>query len=82
MGHTRKKKTNNIDTLRIVVVMFNSGFRSLSKLEFKCSVTQQRVTVVLDFMSLGVLVWHILGSTTVIMLITLYAYSGWYSLIP
>ena len=48
--------------------MFNSGFRSLSKLEFKCSVIQQRVTVVLDFMLLGVLVWHILGSTTVIML--------------
>ena len=68
--------------------MFNSGFRSLSKLEFKCSVIQQRVTVVLNFMSfealsckggasisictsralmLGVLVWHILGSTTVIM---------------
>ena len=69
--------------------MFNSGFRSLSKFEFKCSVIQQRVTVVLDFMSfealsckggasisictsgalmLGVLVWHILGSTTVVML--------------
>ena len=48
--------------------MFNSGFRSLSKLEFKCSVIQQRVTVVLDFMSLGVLVWHILGSTTVTIL--------------
>ena len=31
--------------------MFYSGFRSLSKLEFKCSVIQQRVTVVLDFMS-------------------------------
>ena len=31
--------------------MFNSGFRSLSKLEFKCSVIQQRVTVVLNFMS-------------------------------
>ena len=31
--------------------MFNSGFRSLSKFEFKCSVIQQRVTVVLDFMS-------------------------------
>ena len=56
-------------TLRIVVIMFNSGFRSLFKLEFKCSVIQQRVTVVLDyFMPLGVLVWHILGSTTVIML--------------
>ena len=69
--------------------MSNSGFRSLSKLEFKCSVIQQRVTVVLNFMSvealsckggasisicksralmLGVLVWHILGSTAVIML--------------
>ena len=70
--------------------MFNSSFRSLSKFEFKCSVIQQRVTVVvLDFMSFealsckggssisictsralmfGVLVWHILGSTTVIML--------------
>ena len=32
-------------------MMFYSGFRSLSKLEFKCSVIQQRVTVVLDFMS-------------------------------
>ena len=31
--------------------MFYSGFRSLSKLEFKCSVIKQRVTVVLDFMS-------------------------------
>ena len=58
-------------TLRIAI-MFNSGFRSLFKLEFKCSkcsVIKQRVTVVLDyFMPLGVLVWHILGSTTVIML--------------
>ena len=35
-------------TLRIVVIMFNSGFRSLSKFEFKCSVIQQRVTVVLE----------------------------------
>ena len=69
--------------------MFNSGFRSLSKFQLKCSVIQQRVTIVLDFMSfealsckggtsisictsralmLGVLVYHILGSTTVIML--------------
>ena len=69
--------------------MFNSGFRSLSKFEFKCSVIQQRGTVVLDFMSfealsckggasisictsraliLRVLVWHLLGSTTVVML--------------
>ena len=50
--------------------MFNSGFRSLSKFEFKCSVIQQRVTVVLDYSMplLGVLIWHILGSTTVIML--------------
>ena len=31
--------------------MFNSGFRSLSKFELKCSVIQQRVTVVLDSMS-------------------------------
>ena len=31
--------------------MFKSGFRSLSKFEFKCSVIQQRGTVVLDFMS-------------------------------
>ena len=30
--------------------MINSGFRSLSKLEFKCRVIQQRVTVALDFM--------------------------------
>ena len=49
--------------------MFNSGFRSLSKFEFKCSVIQHWVTVVLDYsMLLGVLIWHILGSTTVIML--------------
>ena len=69
--------------------MFNSGFRRLSKFEFKCSVIQQRVAIVLDFMSfealsckggasisictsralmLHVLVWHILGSTAVIML--------------
>ena len=34
-----------------IVIMFNSGFRSLSKFEFKCSVIQQRVTVVPDFMS-------------------------------
>ena len=55
-------------TLRIVT-MFNSGFRSLSKFEFECSVIQQRVIVELDyFMPLGVLIWHILGSTTVIML--------------
>ena len=55
-------------TLRIVT-MFNSGFRSLSKFEFECSVIQQRVVVELDyFMPLGVLIWHILGSTTVIML--------------
>ena len=31
-----------------IVDMFNSGFRSLSKFEFKCSVIQQRVTVVLE----------------------------------
>ena len=83
--------------------MFNSGFRSLSKLDFKCSVIQQRVTVVLDFMSfealsckggasisistsralmLGVLVWHIPGFTTVIMLPCMLTYSGWYSFIP
>ena len=69
--------------------MFNSGFRSLSKFEFKCSVIQQRGIVVLDSMSfealsckggasisicmsgaliLRVLVWHLLGSTTVIIL--------------
>ena len=34
-------------TLRIVI-MFNSGFRSLCKLEFKCSTIQQQVTVVLE----------------------------------
>ena len=70
--------------------MFNSGFRSLSKFEFKCSVIQQRGIVVLDSMSfealsceggasiiictsraliLRVLVWHLLGSTTVIILL-------------
>ena len=52
--------------------MFNSGFRSLFKLEFKCSKWQCYTatgTAVLDyFMPLGVLVWHILRSTTVIML--------------
>ena len=37
-------------TLRIVI-MFNSVFRSLSKFAFKCSVIQQRETVVLDSMS-------------------------------
>ena len=37
-------------TLRIVI-MFNSGFRSLSKVGFKCSGIQQRGTVVLDSMS-------------------------------
>ena len=69
--------------------MFNSGFRSLSKFEFKCSGIQQRGAIVLDSMSfealsckggasisictsraliLLVLVWHLLGSTTVILL--------------
>ena len=69
--------------------MFNSGFRSLSKFEFKCSGIQQRGAIVLDSMSfealsckggasisicmsraliLRVLVWHLLGSTTVILL--------------
>ena len=69
--------------------MFNSGFRSLSKFEFKCSGIQQRGAIVLDSMSFEavscrggasisicasralifrVLVRHILGSTTVIMM--------------
>ena len=69
--------------------MFNSGFRSLSKFEFKCSGIQQRGAIVLGSMSfealsckggasisictsraliLRVLVWHLLGSTTVILL--------------
>ena len=69
--------------------MFNSGFRSLSKFEFKYSGIQQRGAIVLDFMSfealsckggasisictfgaliLRVLVWHLLESTTVILL--------------
>ena len=82
--------------------MFNSGFRSLSKFEFKCSVIQQRVTVVLDFLSfealsckggasistctsralmLHVLVWHILGSTAVIILVCLLMVVLAYSLI-
>ena len=68
--------------------MYNSGFRNLSKFEFKCSGIQQWGAVVLDSMSfealsckggasisictfraliLRVLVWHILGSTTVIL---------------
>ena len=34
-----------------IVIIFNSGFRSLSKFELKCSIIQQRVTVVLNFMS-------------------------------
>ena len=70
--------------------MFNSGFRSLSKFEFKCSGIQQRRAIVPDSMSfealsckcgasigictsraliLRVLVWHLLGSTTVILLL-------------
>ena len=69
--------------------MLNSGFRCLSKFAFKCSVIQQRETVVLESISfealsckggasisictsraliLRVLVWHLLGSTTAIML--------------
>ena len=61
MGHTRKKETNNIDTSRRInlfsnaedstVIMFNSGFRSLSKFEFKCGGIQQRGAIVLDSMS-------------------------------
>ena len=43
--------------------MFNSGFRSLSKFEFKCSVIQQRVTVVLYFMSFEALSCK--GSTSI-----------------
>ena len=81
-------KSISFPTLRIVI-MFNSGFRSLSKFEFKCCGLQQRGAIVLDSMSfealsckggasisictsraliLRVLVWHVLGSTTVIML--------------
>ena len=77
--------------------MFDSGFRSLSKFEFKCSVIQQRETVVLQSMSfealsceggasisictsraliLRVLVWHILGSTTLIMLPCILTHGG------
>ena len=97
MEHTKKKKANTLifqdelisfPMLRIVF-MFNSGFRSLSKFEFKCSGIQQWGAIVLDSMSfeaLGckggaskrictsrnlifrVLLWHILGSTTLIML--------------
>ena len=69
--------------------MFNSGFRCLSKFSSKCSVIQQRETVVLESISfealnckggasirigtsraliLRVQVWHLLGSSTVIML--------------
>ena len=108
MGHTKKKGANNLlilqnesisfPTLRIVI-MFNSGFRCLSKFAFKCSVIQQRETVVLESMSFEALscedggsisvctsralifrvpVWHLLGSTTVIMLPC--PYSWWYSL--
>ena len=51
MGHTiliLQDESISFPTLRIVVIMFNSGFRSLSKFEFKCSVIQQWVTVVLE----------------------------------
>ena len=69
--------------------MFNSGFRSLPKFEFKWSGIQQRGAIVLGSMSfealsckggasicictskvliLRVLVWHLLGSTTVVLL--------------
>ena len=59
MGHTKKRKRTililqdesfSFPTLRIVIV-FNSGFRCLSKFAFKCSVIQQRETVVLESMS-------------------------------
>ena len=35
----------------IMAILFNSGFRCLSKFAFKCSVIQQRETVVLESMS-------------------------------
>ena len=77
--------------------MSNSGFRCLSKFAFKCSVIQQRETVVLESMPfdalsckagasisictsraliLRVLVWHLLGSTTVIMLPCILTHGG------
>ena len=77
--------------------MFNSGFCCLSKFAFKCSVIQQRETVVLESMSfealsckdgasisictskaliLGVLVWHLLGSSTVVMLLCILTHGG------
>ena len=92
MGHTKKKEANNIiDTSRRVDLFSNveNSKYVLSKFAFKCSVIQQRKTVVLESMSfealsckggaltstcastaliLRVLVWHLLGSTTVIML--------------
>ena len=76
-------------TLRIVI-LFNSGFRCLSKFAFKCGVIQQRETVVLESMSfealsykggasnsictsraliLRVLVYHLLGSTTTLIML-------------
>ena len=59
MGHTKKKETNNIDTSRRINLFSNAEnsnyvqlrLRSLSKFAFKCSVTQQRETVVLESMS-------------------------------
>ena len=80
-----------------IVIMFNSGFRCLSKFAFKCSVIQQRETVVLGSMSfealsckggasisictsrdliLRVLVWHLLGSTKVIMIPCILTHGG------
>ena len=77
--------------------MFNSDFPCLSKIGFKCSVIQQRETVVAESMSfealsckggasigictsraliLRVLVWHLLGSTTVIMLPCILTHGG------
>ena len=66
MGDTKNKEANTIDTSRgesiffptlRIVIMFNSGFRCLSKLAFKCSVKQQRETFVLEFMSFVCVYW-------------------------
>ena len=82
---------------RRIAIMFNSDFRCFSKFAFKCSVIQQRETVVLESMSfealsckggasisiytsraliLRALVWHLPGSTTVIMLHRILTHGG------
>ena len=53
MGHTKKKEANNIDTPRRINLFSDTENSSyvLSKFAFKCSIIQQRETVVLESMS-------------------------------